>query len=77
MTKSIDPKAKLPELPRLGIELQLLTVANDCLKVQLDAKAMDMPFEDGIIQACNNIIGRYMGKLDMISSDGHLIESSL
>jgi hypothetical protein len=72
--KSIDPRALLPELPRLGIEVQLLTVINECLKTQIDARQLDQPYEQGIINACNNIIGRYVGKLDMITSDGHLIE---
>jgi hypothetical protein len=54
--------------------VKLLEVANSCLKTQLDAKAMGLAYEDGIITACNNIIGRYMGKLDMVTSGGHLLE---
>ena len=74
MKTNIDPKAKLPELPKIDIEVKLLEVANSCLKTQLDAKAMGLVYEDGIITACNNIIGRYMGKLDMVTSGGHLLE---
>lgn len=75
MKTNIDPKAKLPELPKIDIEMKLLEIANNCLKTQLDAKAMGVTTEEGIITACNNIIGRYMGKLDMITSGGHLIEA--
>jgi hypothetical protein len=74
MTRSIDPKAKLPELPKLGIEMELLKVVNTCLETQLMAKHAGNSYEEGIITACNNIIGRYVGKLDMITAGGHLIE---
>jgi len=74
MTTRIDPKAKLPELPKLGIEMELLKTVNTCLETQLNAKKLGLPYEDGIITACNNIIGRYVGKLDLITSGGHLIE---
>lgn len=70
----ISEKAKLPELPRINIEIQLLTVINEILKTQLDAQHLGIPFEPGIITACNNILGRYSGKLDMITSGEHIIE---
>lgn len=72
--KSIDKKAKLTELPRISIELDLLKVCNECLRTQLDAKLNEQQYEEGIITAANNIIGRYLGKLDMITSDNHIVE---
>ncbi len=75
--QSINPKAKIPELPRLTIEVQLLTVLNECLRTQLDCKLAGQDYEAGIITACNNIIGRYAGKLDMITSGEHMVEDSL
>ena len=75
MTRSIDPKNLLPELPRLTIEVQLLTVLNECLRTQLDSKAASQPFDESIIESCTNIIRRYSTKLDMVTSGGHIIES--
>ena len=75
MKTNINPKAKLPELPKIDIEIKLLETANNCLKTQLEAKAMGLNVEEGIVTACNNIIGRYMGKLDMVTSGGHLVEA--
>lgn len=70
----IMEKAKLPELPRIGIEVELLNVVNECLRTQLDAMKMELPYDKDIIEHCNDIIKRYSFKLNAITSGKHLVE---
>jgi HD superfamily phosphodiesterase len=72
--KNIKAEAMLPELPRLAIEIQLLTILNECLRTQLDCKQNGIEHSQPVIDNCNEIISRYTSKFNIITASGQYVE---